>query len=271
LSYSPLAAVPRDALQHAGKSKRAGRLRCLGGERGGMLDLAHAIVHVGYCAAIARLSPEATFVVRVHVSDRIGRTQLDRAYRVERGAGSEAIVEFDNPFGIYRLDIDAPKYGCSATDYLVFIPGHTRSISEALFAQAPTPQMPMLLSGIAPQTLLYANPTFVLFDKSAAACGKPIPAALPTHITVENDQDAYYAWLYNDDQTRALGSELLALRLQTPTHQHHYVRIPLSFPVPQTPWPESVGLDISEEMIDELATEPVDTLLCPKMWRTSAG
>ncbi|MBV8374108.1 MAG: hypothetical protein JO302_01250 [Candidatus Eremiobacteraeota bacterium] len=236
-----------------------------------MLDLAHAIVHVGFCAAIARLSPDATFVVRLRVADRIGRTQLARTYRLERGDGSEAIVEFDNPFGIYRLDIDAPKYACSATDYLVFIPGHTRSISETLSAQAVTPQMPMLLSGNAPQALLYANPTFVLFDKSAATCSKPIPAMLPTHITVENDQDAYYAWLYNDDATRSPGSQLLALRLQTPTHQHHYVRIPLPFPVLPAQWPQSVQLNISEDMIDELATEPVDTLLCPKMWRTSAG
>jgi hypothetical protein len=236
-----------------------------------MLDLAHAIVHVGFCSAIARLSPDATLVVRVRVSDRIGRTQLDRSYRVERGDGSAAIVEFDNPFGIYRLDIDTPKYGCSTSDYLVFIPGLTRSISETLSAQPVTPQVPMLLSGTAPQALIYANPTFVLFDKNAATCGKPITALLPTHITVENDQDAYYAWLYNDDPSRAPGSELLALRLQTPTHQHHYVRIPLSFPIPQTAWPGSIQLNISEDMIDDLATQPVDTLLCPKMWRTSAG
>jgi hypothetical protein len=236
-----------------------------------MLDLAHAIVHVGYCAAIARLSPDATFDVRVHVTDRIGRVQLARTFRVDRGDGSAAIVEFDNPFGIYRLDIDAPKFGCSATDYLVFIPGLTRSISETLAARPATLQMPMLLSGTAPQTMLYANPAFVLFDKGAAACKKPIPASLPAHIDIENDQDAYYAWLYNDDQTRPLGSELLALRLQTPTHQHHYVRIPLSFPIAQMPWPQSVELNVSEDMIDELATEPVDTLLCPKMWRTSAG
>jgi hypothetical protein len=236
-----------------------------------MLELAHAILHVGFCASIARLSPEATFAVRVHVADRIGRTQLARTYRVERGDGSAAVVEFDNPFGIYRLDVDAPAYGCSATDYLVFIPGLTRSISETLSEHSVTQQVPMLLSGTAPQAMLYANPTFVLFDKSAAVCSKPIPALLPTHITVENDQDAYYASLYNDDRSRALGSELLALRLQTPTHQHHYVRIPLSFPMPETLWPSSLQLNISQDMIDDLATDPVDTLLCPKMWRTSAG
>jgi hypothetical protein len=235
------------------------------------MDLAHAIVHVAFCSAIARLPPDATFVVNVRVSDRIGRTQLARTFRVERGDGSAAIVEFDNPFGIYRMEIDTPKYSCSATDYLVFIPGLTRSISETLSSRPSLSSMPMLLSGTAPQAMIYADPTFVLFDKNAAACGKPIPSQLPAHITVENDQDAYYAWLYNDDPARGPGSDLLALRLQTPTHQHHYVRIPLSFPIPQTPWPGSIEFNISEDMIDDLATEPVDTLLCPKMWKTSAG
>lgn len=236
-----------------------------------MLALAHAILHVGFCAAINRLSSQSSVSVRVRVTDRIGRTQLDRTYRVERGDGSEAIIEFDSSFGIYRLDVETPKYGCSATDFLVFMPDHTRSIYETLASVPAQRPVPMLLSGTAPQTLLYASPTFVLFDKSAAVCGKPIPSLLPTHIDVENDQDAYYAWLYNDDQTRAPGSELLALRLQTPTHQHHYVRIPLSFPAPQTPWPQSLQLNVTEDMMDELATEAVDTLLCPKMWRTSAG
>jgi len=45
----------------------------------------------------------------------------------------------------------------------------------------------------------------------------------------------------------------------------------LPFPAPPGPWPGSIHLDVSEGMIDELATEPIDTLLCPKMWRTSAG
>lgn len=233
--------------------------------------LAHVILHAGFCSAIARLKPEAPLEIRVRLADRTGRVDFDRTFRVERGDGSEAIVEFDSAQGTFRLDALAPKYGCSVTDYLALIPDHTRSVVVQLDASPPSPQTPVLLFGDAPQTMLYANPTFVFFDKSAVACGKPIAAPLPTHVDVENDQDSYYAWLYNDDQTRRPDTELLALRLQTPTHQHHYVRIPLPFPAPLTRWPGSIHFDISEDMIDELATEPIDTLLCPKMWRTSAG
>jgi hypothetical protein len=236
-----------------------------------MLPAAHVILHLSFCSHVARLGPETTVPIRVRLADRTGRVQLDRTYRVERGDGSEAVVEFDGNYGIYRLDVAVPKYGCSASDFLTFIPGHTRSVTEQLDVSPPSPEVPDILSGTAPQSMLYANPTFVLFDKSAVACGRPIAAPLPSHITVENDQDAYYAWLYNDDTRRAPDSEVLALRLQTPTHQHHYVRIPIPFPMPAKVWPNSIQLNVSDDMMDGLATEPVDTLLCPKMWRTSAG
>jgi hypothetical protein len=233
--------------------------------------LAHVILHVGFCSAIARLKPDAAVALHVRLSDRTGRTTLDRTFRVDRGDGSEAIVEFDSAQGTFRLDAAAPRFGCSVTDYVALMPDHTRSVAEQLESSPPSPQMPVLLYGDAPQTMLYANPTYVFFDKSAVACGKPIAAPITTHVNVENDQDSYYAWLYNDDATRQPDTEVLALRLQTPTHQHHYVRIPLPFPVPRSLWPGSIHLDVSEGMIDELATEPVDTLLCPKMWKTSAG
>jgi hypothetical protein len=223
------------------------------------------------CGAIARLKPETPLAIRVRLSDRTGRATLDRTFRVERGDGPDVMVEFDSARGTYRLDAAAPKYGCSVTDYLALMPDRTRSVTEPLDSSPPSPEIPVILYGDAPQTMLYANPTFVLFDKSAVACGKPIATPLTTHVTVENDQDSYYAWLYNDDATRQPDTQTLALRLQTPTHQHHYVRIPLPFPAPPLRWPENIHLDVSEGMIDELATEPTDTLLCPKMWRTSAG
>lgn len=128
----------------------------------------------------------------------------------------------------------------------------------------------MLLSGAAPQSFLYVQPTFVLFDKNAAVCNKPIPPALPTQIVVENDQDAYYAWLYHD-ASAGYAPQLLAMRLRTPTHQYHYVRVPIPFPTPWMGWPTSIQFDVTQEMVDSLAGEPVDTLLCPKLWQTHAG
>jgi hypothetical protein len=238
---------------------------------GEMLSPAHVILHVGLCNAIARAGPSTTIALRVRLADRIGRPQVDRVYRVERGSEDEAIVEFDSAFGIYSLTVEAPKYRCSASDYLFFIEGQGRSITEKLSdAPPPSPPKPVLLSGTAPQSFLYVTPTFVLFDKSQAVCNKPIPAPLPTSATVENDQDSYYVWL-NPDPSAALGSQQLALRLRTPTHQYHYVRVPVPFPIPWTGWPTSIALNVTEDMVDGIASDPVDTLLCPKMWRTSAG
>jgi hypothetical protein len=237
-----------------------------------MLGLAHVVLHVGFCNAIARKSPDTTVAVRVRMTDRIGRPEVDRTYRVERGDESEAIVEFDSHFGIYALAVDAPKYRCSALDYLYFIPDHDRSVSVKLSdAPAPPPPRPVLLSGTAPQSFLYVQPTFVLFDKAAVACDKPLGQPLDSQIVVENDQDAYYAWFYSSGPTGSGSPEQLALRLRTPTHQYHYVRIPIPFPIPWGGWPGSIQFNVTQEMVDSLAGDPVNTLLCPKLWRTSAG
>jgi hypothetical protein len=236
-----------------------------------MLAPAHVILHVGYCNAIARVSAETTIALRVRVSDRIGRLQVDRVYRVERGDEAEAVVEFDSAFGIYAIDVAAPKYRCSTSDYLFFIAGHDRSITEKLAdAPGPPPTRPVLLSGTAPQSFLYVAPAFVVFDKSQVACNKPLPQPLPTDVVVENDQDGYYAWLYPNASANA-GPQQLALRLRTPTRQYHYVRIPIPFPFPWTGWPQSIQFNVTEDMVDSLATDPVGVLLCPKLWQTSAG
>ena len=236
-----------------------------------MLPAAHIILHVGFCNAILRAAPQTTIALRVRVSDRIGRPEVGRVYRIERGDGSEAVVEFDSAFGIHALQVDAPKYGCSASDYLFVIAGQGRSVPVKLNdAPAPEPRRPMLLSGTAPQAFLYVQPAFVVFDKNQVACNKPLGQPLPMDAVVENDQDSYYVELY-PDPSAAYGSQQLALRLRTPTHQYHYIRIPITFPVAWGGWPVSVTLNVTEDMVDGLATEPTDTLLCPKMWRTSAG
>src|SRR6516164_4365895 len=106
------------------------------------MGLAHVILHIGFCAAIARPAPQTTIAVRVRLVDRSTRTNFDRTFTVERGDESEAVVEFDSAFGIRRLDVVAPKYGCSTTDYLFFIPDHTRAVTEKLGEVPPSPQVP---------------------------------------------------------------------------------------------------------------------------------
>jgi hypothetical protein len=235
-----------------------------------MLALSHVVLHIGFCNAIARASPATTVAFHVRLTDRRGTPQFDRVFRVTRGDEAEGIVEFDSAFGIYSLVVDAPKYRCTAADYLYFIAGHDRSVTEKLADGGAPPARPILVSGSAPQSFLYVAPTFVLFDKSQTACNKPLPAALTMNVNVENDQDAFYASLY-PDSSAAPNSQQLALRLRTPTHQYHYVRLPVPFPVPWAGWPTSITIDVTEDMVDSLAGDPVDTLLCPKMWRTSAG
>jgi hypothetical protein len=236
-----------------------------------VLALAHIVLHIGFCGPMLRLPPDATVAVHVRVSNVLAKAELDETFAIERDDDPEGLVEFDSAFGVYRLDLSAPKYGCSASDFLVFIPGRARSVTERLSRTPPAARMPVLLSGTAPQSFLYVNPTFVLFDESAVACGKPVPAPLPAAVRVENDQDSYYVWLYGDSRPRAPNSEQLALRLMTPTHEYHYVRIPVPFPVPRTGWPDSIQLNVTQDMVDGLATELTGTLLCPKLWETSAG
>src|SRR5579863_6630264 len=97
-----------------------------------MPALAHVVLQVGFCGAIARASSNATVAVRVRLTDRIGRTEVDRTYRVERDDDDKAVVEFDSPFGVHKITVVAPQYRCSATDYLFFFVLIDRSTTEKL-------------------------------------------------------------------------------------------------------------------------------------------
>lgn len=232
------------------------------------MALAHILLHVGLCTAISRAKPSAQ--VAMHVSLAYPRTSdgnaFDKTFTFERGDDPETIVELDAPAGLYRMDLDAPKYGCSAASFVTIIADHDRMIATAL-DDAPTPPKPvMLLDGSAPTSFQYARPTFVLLDPTTA-CNAPIAGALPSDIAVENDRDGYYVSLHYDAATVA-SAPVLALRLRTPTGLHHYIRIRVAFPTWRG-WPNTVRFNISEDELDSLATEKTETLLCPKLWETS--
>ena len=214
---------------------------------------------------MARAKPDTTFSMRVQVSDRRDNVRVEKTFTFDRGYDDEKVVEFDVPQGTYRLRAQVAKYACSAESFEQFLPDRDRSISLRLSDLAAAPLIPLLLVGLAPQSFLYVHPTFVLLDKSSV-CNKPVGSQLPSHIDLENDQDAYYAWLYSDPPNNQPGQ--LALQLRTPTHQYHYVRVPIPFPPPPSRWPSIIQFDVSQDMVDELATEPTDTLLCPKLWET---
>ena len=182
-----------------------------------MIGTSHAILHAALCAPALHAGPQTSIALRVRLYDIRSNLKLDRTFAVDRGDGDDPkVVESDVPPATYRLDLTAPKYGCRATDYLAFLPDHTRSIAETL-AVAPVLPQPMILYGGSPQSFLYVRPTFVLLDKAASACNAPIGQTLPMRVDVENDQDAYYAWLYPDPS--AAGREgQLALPAQMPPH-----------------------------------------------------
>jgi hypothetical protein len=47
------------------------------------------------------------------------------------------------------------------------------------------------------------------------------------------------------------------------------VHVPIAYPVPWGGWPSTIHFPVSEDMIDDLATDKTDTLLCPKIWESS--
>ncbi len=234
-----------------------------------MIGIAHAILHVSLCAPIARTAPQTAVAMRMRLVDRRGTPQVQREFRFERGDDDNPkVVEFDAPQGTYRLDLTVPRYGCSSSQYLTFLPDLSRSIDATLDSAPPTPGQPLLIDGMSPQSFSYVNPEFVLFDKATAVCNKPVGAAVPFTVNVENDHDAYYATLYGDPALAGRAPLQLALRLRTPTHQYHYVRVPIPFPMAWGGWPSNVQFDVTQDEIDSLASQPVDTLLCLHLWET---
>ncbi|HTU83461.1 MAG TPA: hypothetical protein VMF61_15135 [Candidatus Acidoferrales bacterium] len=228
--------------------------------------IAHVVLNVGLCGSMAAKPPQTSLPIRVRLVDRRAIVRFDQTFRVDRGYDQDKIVEFDAPQGEYLMHLQSAPYGCSADSFQEFLPDHNRSIAVGLSpGQSPPPRVPLLFAGAAPESFLYVHPTFVLLDKSVA-CNKPVGDTLPSDIQVENDPDAYFAWMYDDPPDNETAQ--IALQLRTPTHQYHYVRVPVPYPPPPSRWPSEVGFDVTQDEIDSLASQPVDTLLCLHLWET---
>jgi hypothetical protein len=233
--------------------------------------LSHIFLHVGLCNAVASAAPDTTVAMHVVMSYRVGGNEIDKTVKFTRGDDTQTVVELDVPRSMYLLQLDVPKYHCSTTDFVDVLSEQNRSIAETLTDGPKAPPPPVeLFAGTAPLSFMYVKPTFVAFDKSVT-CNGPIAQPIPTHVNVEYDQGAYYVWLYEDPTIAAGGPLTVALKLRTTTGLAHYVRLPIPFPAPWGGWPGSVQLNVTEDMIDGIATEKTDTLLCPKMWETSAS
>lgn len=232
--------------------------------------MSHLILHVGLCNAMLKRPPQATIPIRVQLLDRLHRPTANQSFRVIRDYEPTTVVAIDSYQGEYELQISSPVFDCNVVDYIHVLPEKDRTINEQL-VDGPAPQtQPVLLSGDAPASFLYLSPTYVLFDKSTQ-CDKPVGDPIPAHIVLENDQDSFYVWLYSDPSLIARGPEILAMQLQTPTGDDHYIRLKIPFPVPWRGWPMDITFSVRENDADYLATQPTGVLLCPKLFETTVG
>lgn len=229
---------------------------------------AHIVLHLGLCNAMLKLPQDATAKVHVRMLDRLSRPHVDQDFSVKRYSDPTVHLEFDSPPGLYQLQVSAPQFRCYAADYLFIIDQHNRTISEQLSNGPPVVTQPMLIDGTAPPSFLYLSPTYVLFDKSTQ-CDKPVPDPIPARMTIENDQDSFYVWLYSDPSLVARGPEIVALQLQTATGEDHYIK--LKIPFPPSDGPGQVQFNVTDDEIAWLSGQPTGVLLCPKLFRTSAG
>ncbi|MGA8839044.1 MAG: hypothetical protein WBG27_02685 [Candidatus Aquilonibacter sp.] len=231
---------------------------------------AHIVLHLGLCNAMLKLPEGATTKVHVRMLDRLSRPHVDQDFTVKRLSDPTVHLEFDSPPGSYGLEVSAPQYRCYASDIIVVIDQHNRTVNEQLSDGAPVAgTRPMLIDGTAPPSFLYLSPTYVLFDKTTQ-CDKPVPDPIPVRETIENDQDSFYIWLYSDPSLVARGPEIVALQLQTATGEDHYIRIKVPFPLAPGGLGE-VQFNVTDDEITWLSGQPTGVLLCPKLFRTSAG
>lgn len=238
-----------------------------------MLGMAHVALNIGLCSAITRKGPGTPVVLHLRVTDSQHSARIDKSLTFTRGTDPHTIVPIDMDRGTYLVQIRAPKYNCSVTDWIHVEPDLDRVVSETLLDGPPKPTEPMLLVGTLPLSFQSAEPTYLLFDKNAVSCNKPIVDPLASDILAERDQDAYYASIQMTPALAAKGmdSVTIALRLKTPQGDYHYIRIPMKYPQPWYGWPQVVQFNIKEDELLYLPSQPIDTLLCPHFFKTSVS
>jgi hypothetical protein len=235
-----------------------------------MIPGAHLVLHLGLCNAMLKVPEGKPITAHVRLLDRTNHPHVDQDVTFTRYGQQSGEVTFNSPQGLYRIQIAAPQYRCYAEDYLFIIADHNRTITEQLSDGPPVEEHPMLMTGTAPQSFLYLNPTYVLFPKGTP-CDKPVPDPLPAKITIENDQDSFYVKMYADPTLVAEGPVVVALQLETATGENHYIRLKIPFPQAWDGGPNEVQFNVTDNEIDWLSGQPTGVLLCPRLFRTSAG
>lgn len=232
------------------------------------MDLSHIALHVSLCSAVAKASVARTVPLRVTVTDRLDRTQLDQTFQIEPGMGKTPRFEFDLPFGTYRMALSAKANGsqCGDVDYFTVLSGRDRSLDVPLDPGTPKPVVPMLVMGESPFSFAYVHPTLMVFGHSTK-CNGPVGNPVGADIRVQSDSDGYYASIFPNQALAQVMPAVMAMQLQDSQGGYHYVRLPTD--VTFTRWPSMTHFNVSEDVIDYVADKPEDTLLCPRMYKTT--
>lgn len=234
-----------------------------------MVGLEHVILNIGLCKSVARLAPRANVVMRVVVTDRINRSELDRTVTFARGTGDRTRFEFDSQWGTYRIVMSIPKYRCNAVDFLEVLTEHNRTMNTQLLDGPANPMAPVLIIGSLPQSFAYAQPAVVMFP-ATQRCNGAVGDPQTTGIDNQLEQDAYYSSIRTPALYHQPISVTLAVRLQDSSGGFHYVRMPWKFPSGYN-WPSIGQLNIDDAVLGWVAEQTEDILLCPKFYGTTVA
>jgi len=231
--------------------------------------LEHVVMHLALCKAVARLSPRTTVAVHFVVTDKTGRPLVNRTERIQRGMGADVPVEFDSSWGLYRADAAIPKYKCGGSEIFAIMQDHNRTLDVALTDNSAAPQVPIaLVFGSLPVSFAYAEPEVVAFSPQLAckgAVGDPLPAGITTQI----EQDAYYSTVRTPLLYQQPKLVTVALRLKDSSGGYHYLRIPWNIQGGRYLWPNGYQINVDDGLLDSVAQEPEDTLVCLKGYSTT--
>jgi hypothetical protein len=100
-------------------------------------------------------------------------------------------------------------------------------------------------------------------------CNGPIGNPVNADIDQVNDSDGYYASVYPSAALAGKGPYVLAVRLKDSQGGYHYIRVPAEFLGMSPRWPSMGTFDVTEDVVDYVQDKPEDTLLCPRLYKTS--
>jgi len=235
------------------------------------MALSHIVMHFALCNSAALLGPQADLPVHIVVTDKIKRDVVDQTARVSRYEGNTSSAEFDVPWGIYRASVQmrAGKTTCSAVQFFSVQPDHNRSLTMHLQdGTNPAVIVPTIITGTAPFSFSYVQPTVMVFP-GTTKCDGPIGDAVNADVDQEIDSDGYYASVYPSPALAGRGPYVVAVRLKDSQGGYHYIRVPAEFLGMSPRWPSMGQFDVTEDVVDYVQDKPEDTLLCPRLYKTT--